>query len=158
MSSRRGLGFVFAWMTRRSSAAYALLSEAIAFVHEQEIGVPADEVPSVVAHLGAATAYLKLLLLALRPELETLEIGACAVALSELGARHRPHTMSLHGYRAAYFDGLLRSASHETSKLRKFLICMGERKGLVVRTLDRASAHVEEARCRLDGGRIRAGF
>ncbi len=155
-TSRRGVGWIFAWMARRTAAAYGLIGEALALVHEQCIGLNPDAQRLLVLNTIAASKYLKVLLVALRPSLRSLDDGAVLVALADLGARHRPAINADGRIRTAYMTALLRQALRETAKVRRFCVCVGERKGVVVEALDEVSGHVTQACALIEGRSIDA--
>ena len=154
MASRTGVGWIFAWMSRRTAAAYGLISEALALVHEQQIGLGPEAQELVLLNMVAASKYLNLLLVALKPGLRSLGEAEVLVSLAELGARHKPRVGAEQRSRTGYISYLLDQALRETAKVRRFLVCVGERKSVVVKALDEAARHAGEARLLIDGRSI----
>jgi hypothetical protein len=152
-SPRRGIGWVFAWMTRRTAAAYGLVGEALALLHEQRLGFAGDRARLLLLDVVAASRRLGVLLVALKPALDGPDL---LVALADLGARHRPAVSADGRSRCGYIDDLLSAAGAECAKLRRFLVCAGERKGPVVALLDEVAAHLAEARDLLDARFVQA--
>ena len=151
MASRRGVGWIFKWMCRRTAAAYGLLGEAIVLLHEQQLGFDGRAQRVLLWNTVAASRYLKVLLVALRPELEAGHDGETLVALADLGARHRPRVGAESRSRVGYIDDLIGRASRETGKMRRLLTCVGERRSVVAQALDEINVHLTEARVVLDG-------
>jgi len=142
MASRRGVGWVFNWMTRRTAASYGLIGEAIMLLHEQRLGLDGRALFNAVA----ASRYLRVVLVALRPDLRDDD-----VALADLGARHRPRLQFGGRSRVGYIGDVLRCATRESAKVRRLLRCVGERKGPVGRVYDEVAVHLAEARTALEG-------
>jgi hypothetical protein len=138
-------------MARRVAAAYGLIGEALALVHEQHIGLSSEAQQLLLLNTIAASKYLKLLLTALRPSLKSLDDEAVLVALADLGARYRPPVRAEQRSRVGYMSELLAQALRETAKVRRFLVCVGERRSVVVQALDEVTGHLTEARVLLDG-------
>jgi len=150
MASRRGVGWIFKWMTRRTAAAYGLIGEAIVLLHEQQLGYDGKSQRRLLVNTIAASRYLKLLLVALRPQLDAGRDGETLVALADLGARHRPRLQAERRSRVGYIDDLLTCASRESGKVRRLLACVGEGKSAPAQALDEVAFHLNEARIVLD--------
>jgi hypothetical protein len=144
-------------MARRSAAAYALVLEAIAFVHEQNIGLARDERDQILFNQIAATRYLRMLLLALRKDIDRADAGAASLALADLGSRHRPRLKTDTFFRIRYLDDLIRSASREVEKVRTFCRMIGERDGPVLEALDEVAMHLGKAEALLNRSSSRTG-
>jgi len=151
MASVRGVGWIFRWMTRRTAAAYGLLGEATLLLHEQRLGFDCKAQRALLFNTIAASRYLKLLLVALRPGLETGDEGPTLVALADFGARYRPRLGAEARSRVGYIDDLLGRASRESGKVRRLLACVGERRSAAAQALDEIAVHLAEARAVLDG-------
>lgn len=137
-------GWIFDWMQARTASAHALLGEAIAFTHEHDVGLDSDGRHVLLTRLLVATTYLRTLLVALRPSLEELDAGSAAVAMAELGARHRPQL----AWRPADGDHvrrLMRCAAGEAAKVRRLMLRLrlGKRTA-VVRGLEGVLGQLEE--------------
>ena len=150
--SRRGVGWVFAWMARRTAAAYGLINETLMLVHEHDTGLGADAHRALLLNTVAASKYLKVLLVALKPSLKRPTEAETLVAVAEAGARYRPAVDGELG--AAYMSDLLAGAVAEAAKVRRFCIYLGERESVVVEALDEVANHAAEARRLLSGGSL----
>ena len=156
MASRRGVGWIFKWMTRRTASSYALIGEAIMLLHEQRLGFDGRTQHLLLRNTIAALRYLNLLLVALRPELASTDEGRTLVALSSLGAAHRPPMDAAHRSRVGYIDDLLGTAARESAKVRLLLTCVGERRSAAALALDEINVHLTKARTLLDVTAVRS--
>jgi hypothetical protein len=141
---------VFNWMSRRTSASYGLVTEAIALLHEQQLGFEGNTQRLLLLNTIAASKYLKLLIVSLRPELRRAAEGEGLVALADFAIKHRPTVDAEHRSRIGYITDLLVRASRESAKVRRFLICVGERGSAIAQALDYVAEHLTETRTLLD--------
>ena len=117
---------------------------------KQQLGYDGRSQRRLLVNTVAASRYLKLLLVALRPQLDAGGDGETLVALADLGARHRPRLGAERRSRVGYIDDLLGRASRESGKVRWLLACVGEGKSAPAQALDEVAFHLSEARIVLD--------
>jgi hypothetical protein len=141
---------VFGWMARRTAASYGLVSEAIELLHEQRLGFEGNTQKLLLMNSIAASRYLKLLIVSLRPDLRRSDEGEGLVVLADFASTLRPPVSAEARSRVGYISDVLGRAAREAAKVRWFLTCVRENKSAIAQALDYVAEHLAETRMLLD--------